>query len=239
MITDAQHAQFKEQGYCVYEDLFTAQEMDDLQSLIDPFVEAHESQLMEVGKEGISRANEISFTSHLADKSEGIRDFIMQERWAKITAELLGPDVSLYWDQSVYKNPEGKREFPWHQDSGYIVVDPLVYLTCWLAMEDATLENGCIWVVPGSHRQGLVEHRQTPIGLQCYEGDENAIPVELRKGSVALFSSLLFHRSGPNFSKGTRKGYVIQYAQSHTRFEKTGELVGRIPITKAGQPIAG
>ena len=63
-----------------------------------------------------------------------------------------------------------------HQDNGYVAIEPEHYLTCWLALNDATLENGCIWARPRSHLGSVVEHKPTPIGLQCYFGDDPGIP---------------------------------------------------------------
>ena len=66
----------------------------------------------------------------------------------------------------------GEKEFPWHQDDGYTPVAPSPYLTLWLALNDATEDNGCIWVLPGSHKCGLVEHKPSPIGLICHASDD-------------------------------------------------------------------
>ena len=62
-----------------------------------------------------------------------------------LCADLLGPDVNLYWDQAVYKKPEKPRRVPWHQDNGYTYIEPQQYLTIWLALTDATEDNGCPW----------------------------------------------------------------------------------------------
>ena len=73
--------------------------------------------------------------------------------------DLVGPDVRLYWDQSVYKQPDGAEPVLWHQDNGYTYVEPQAYLTCWIAITDATPENGCVSVMPGVHRDGTLAHR--------------------------------------------------------------------------------
>jgi phytanoyl-CoA hydroxylase len=102
---------------------------------------------------------------------------------------LIDPNVALYHDQSVYKKPETKKDFPWHQDNGYTPIEPEQYLTCWIALEDATIENGCIW--PGTHKQGPVEHVRTKTGLLCYFGKDPGIPVPLQKGGVAVFFTII------------------------------------------------
>ncbi|GCE19572.1 phytanoyl-CoA dioxygenase family protein [Dictyobacter kobayashii] len=235
MITVEQQRQFDEQGFFLLPDAFPATEIDALRARIDHFAAAHEQQLLEHGKEGISRPKEISFTAHLAAKDPEIMKFVAQERFAQLTSDLLRDDVSLYWDQSVYKKPEAKRDFPWHQDTGYTLTDPAEYITCWLALDDVTLENGCIWVIPASHKQGVIEHTDTEIGKQCYFGSDPGVPVPLQKGGMVVFNSLLFHRSGPNTSSTVRKGYVIQYSVAHARHGVTGEPFNRVVIARGGQ----
>jgi ectoine hydroxylase-related dioxygenase (phytanoyl-CoA dioxygenase family) len=145
--------------------------------------------------------------------------------------------VKLYWDQAVYKKPETPRDFPWHQDNGYTPVLPEEYLTCWLALEDANIHNGCIWVLPETHKQGLVEHKETSIGKQCYFGSDPGVAVELRKGGMAFFSSLMFHRSGPNVSDSIRKGYIVQYAHASVRDKASGEPRGRFVVAQDGKLV--
>ena len=85
-----------------------------------------------------------------------------------LCADLVGPDVRLYWDQAVYKKTEKPRRVPWHQDNGYTYVEPQEYLTVWLALTDATLDNGCPEVAPGCHRLGtLAHHYVDPLGWEC------------------------------------------------------------------------
>jgi ectoine hydroxylase-related dioxygenase (phytanoyl-CoA dioxygenase family) len=128
-------------------------------------------------------------------------------------ADLVGPDVRLYWDQAVYKKPEKPRRFPWHQDNGYAYVEPQQYLTCWLALTDATVANGCPWVAPGLHRMGTLAHAYVePLGFECIEDADDAVPAEVRAGGAVVFSSLTPHMTGPNTTSAVRKAYILQYA---------------------------
>jgi ectoine hydroxylase-related dioxygenase (phytanoyl-CoA dioxygenase family) len=241
-ITDAQHRQFQEDGFFVLENVFTKAEMDELTERIEAFQRRHEERMRAHGHaEGISRAGEISFTDHLAEQDPDIRAFCTRPEFVAITTQVLAPDIDLYWNQSVFKAPEGDKEFPWHQDSGYIPVDPIVYLTLWLALNDATPENGCISVIPGSHKRGIVPHRDSPIGKVCHDANDpdQGIMVPVRAGSMAVFSSLTFHKSGVNRSKGTRKAYVIQYAQTGLRHRDTGQTMTEIAVARGGRAAAG
>ena len=95
--------------------------------------------------------------------------------------DLIGPDARLYWEQAVYKLPHNPDPVPWHQDNGYTYVEPQAYLTCWVALVDATLDNGCVWVVPGLHRRGTLDHWDTELGFRCLpDGVDGAVAVPVR-----------------------------------------------------------
>ncbi len=213
----------------------------ELTERIEEFQRRHEEEIRKKGGvEGISRADEISFTAFLAESDGAIAAFTKRPEFVAITTQLLGADIDLYWNQAVFKAPEGAKEFPWHQDDGYTPVDPSPYLTLWLALNDATVENGCISVLPGSHKNGLVPHEQTPIGLVCYSSDalNQGVPVELRAGSIAVFLSLTFHKSGVNRSNGYRKAYIVQYSRSPLRNLRTGELMeNKIAVARNGEAV--
>ena len=100
------------------------------------------------GKVFISRADEITFTTHLVTQSEELKEFSKHKVFSSLCLDLIGKNVRLYWDQAVYKKPGTQDEFPWHQDNGYTFIEPQAYLTCWLALNDTDESNGCPWVVP-------------------------------------------------------------------------------------------
>jgi ectoine hydroxylase-related dioxygenase (phytanoyl-CoA dioxygenase family) len=238
VITEKQLRQYNELGYFVLSNVFTRAEMDEIAEEIEQFQRRHEEALAEKGgSEGISRAGEITFTAFLAENNDSIREFCKRPEFVAITTQLLGPDVDLYWNQSVFKGPEGVKQFPWHQDDGYTPVTPSPYLTLWLALNDATEENGTISVLPSSHKNGLAPHRRSDIGLICHELDDpnQGVVVPVPAGSMAVFQSLTMHKSGVNRSQGMRKAYVIQYCKAGTRNAITGELVpAKIPVARAG-----
>ena len=77
----------------------------------------------------IAEAGAITFSTHLVLRSPLLRELSRRPRIVGICADLVDPDVNLYWDQAVYKRPEKPRRFPWHQDNGYAFVEPQQYLT--------------------------------------------------------------------------------------------------------------
>jgi ectoine hydroxylase-related dioxygenase (phytanoyl-CoA dioxygenase family) len=100
----------------------------------------------------------------------------------------------------------------WHQDNGYTFVEPQSYLTCWIAITDATLENGCVTVMPGAHRDGTLAHRSTPIGFECWGDARAARAVPVAAGSIVVFTSLTPHFTAANVTDAVRKAYIVQYA---------------------------
>jgi ectoine hydroxylase-related dioxygenase (phytanoyl-CoA dioxygenase family) len=146
-------------------------------------------------------------------KSPVLRAFAAHPAIKDVVHDLIGPDVRLYWDQAVYKKPEKPRRFPWHQDNGYAFVEPQQYLTIWLALTDATVDNGCPWVVPGLHRLGTLQHTFVdPLGFECLSDPEGAVPAEVQAGGAVIFSTLTPHLTGPNLPDAVRKAYILQYA---------------------------
>lgn len=215
LITQEQAESYRELGGFVLPDAFTATEMAQLIAALDPIEADTNARLADLpeGQPTIARENDIVFQAHIVQQSEVARRFARHPVFTSLCRDLIGPLVRLYWDQLVYKRPHTADDFPWHQDNGYNYVAPQQYLTCWVALTDATLDNGCPWIAPGIHQHGTLKHRWTDLGFRCLDdAPANAQAMPLRAGSVAVFSSLTPHRTGPNVTDGIRKAYILQYA---------------------------
>jgi ectoine hydroxylase-related dioxygenase (phytanoyl-CoA dioxygenase family) len=147
--------------------------------------------------------------------------------------------VRLYWDQAVSKPPGTGSETPWHQDNGYGAVVPAEYVTTTVAIDAMTLENGCLWIQPGSHHDGPKPHRDTGGFFQIgYEGDEKGEPLVLQAGDVGVFSSLTMHRAGPNPSASPRRSWVIQFIPAHAYHGETKRpFDDRLWVAKDGRAL--
>ncbi len=214
-LSKSEAAQYDEQGFVVLEDVFPHDLMDAIAAEIDP-IEARVEQFLQTqpgGKLFIARAGEITFSTHLVKHSQRFVEFVREPAFAEIAHDLVGPDVRLYWDQSVYKKPGTESPFPWHQDNGYTYLEPQQYLTCWVALTDATVDNGCPWVLPGVHRRGTLLHEITDLGFVCvHEPAPPSIAAPVGKGGIVVLSSLTPHSTGPNRTDAIRKSYIVQFA---------------------------
>ncbi|WP_208073799.1 phytanoyl-CoA dioxygenase family protein [Bradyrhizobium barranii] len=112
--------------------------------------------------------------------------------------------------------------YAWHQDESYVPTRDKSLTSIWVALEDATLENGCLWVVPGSHRMGFMypsRRTQSPKFQshhpECYGFDlDKAVPLEVTTGTVVVFNGYLLHSSGMNASTRTRKSFGLHLCNS-------------------------
>jgi ectoine hydroxylase-related dioxygenase (phytanoyl-CoA dioxygenase family) len=254
-ITQQEKAAFDRDGYLLLPSVVAPSdlaeligELDELEAKVDRFLATRPD-----GRASIAEAGAITFTVHCVLRSPAARRLAVHPTLVGLCADLLGPDVNLYWDQAVYKKPEKPRRFPWHQDTGYTFVEPQHYLTCWVALTDATIANGCPQVLPGIHRGGTLLHRWVdPVGWECADGSPpGAAVVEVPAGSVLAFSSLTPHLTGPNTTAGVRKAYIVQYATVGTVTVEGdwlggGEPTGRtpaddpdrqFPALRAGVPV--
>ena len=217
-ISEAERRQYNELGYVKLKGLFSAEAVAAVTAAIDPFeAKAEEWLRAKGGRVGIATADVITVTIHIASRSQAAKDFALQPAIKDVCHDLLGDDVRLYWDQSVYKKTAKAQEVLWHQDSGYAYTEPQHYLTLWVPLVDVDEENGCPWIAPGLHRLGTLDHWRTDIGYACLTEFKGAVAVPAQAGDAVVFSSLTPHRTGPNLRLGSvRKAYVLQYCVEGT-----------------------
>ena len=245
-VTQTQIDQFDELGYFVVDDLYTPEELAELTRITD---EAEGEAIAELKRQAderflISENGAITFAGQLVRQKPEIRPFVKNEKILGICLDLIGPNVRMYHDQAVYKMTEKPRRFPWHQDNGYLFVEPQHYLTCWIALTDATIDNGCPQVVPGLHKEGTLAHYYVDtLGYECFEEPPTEpLVAEVKAGGAVFFSSLTPHLTGPNFTNSTRKAYIVQYASSGARVlegnAEIGDAIGSHAISDEPRGIA-
>jgi phytanoyl-CoA hydroxylase len=157
------------------------------------------------------------FNTHLHGAAH---DFAVSQACGDVVVALLGRDIDVFQSMFILKNP-GAWGQPWHQDSYYFNFDQQPQVGLWLAISEATLENGCLWVLPGSHRQPVMTHvpdRRAGANqgyLEILGLDEaDAIPVIMQPGDLLVFHSYLLHKSSDNCSTARRAAMVYHYGRA-------------------------
>ena len=175
-------------------------ELDELEAEVEQFLAEQRD-----GRLHIAEAGAITFTVHAVLRSAAARAFAKHPALVGLCRDLIGPDVNLYWDQAVYKKPDKPRRFPWHQDTGYTFVEPQHYLTCWIALTDVTIANGCPWILPRVHRAGtLLHHWVDPIGWECLPADPPSARSRRKCRPGARWCSPRSRRTSPGRTPPTR-----------------------------------
>jgi len=235
LIDEGQATFYDENGYVVLPGAVGPAVIERLIEETDRIEAEHQHVLasLENGKGFIARADEISFTTHLVRKSTFFRNFYSSQLFRDIASDFVGPSVRLYWDQAVYKKPGVQKPFPWHQDNGYTFVVPQQYITVWIALTQATEDNGCMWFVPGVHHLGTISHELTDLGyaMYCDRPPSNAVPVECQAGTVIVLSALCPHMTGHNNTNRTRRALVAQFVENGS-YQLTADLKTGAPIRK-------
>ena len=136
---------------------------------------------------------------------------------AELAVDLGMVDPKIWQSMYIFKQPGIGGAVNWHQDATFFVTEPQSVTTFWFALEDATLENGCLWVEPGGHETPLreiftVENEQlkmTQMNDMPWPTESTAIPVEVKKGTLVCFQGRLPHYSAPNTSAKSRHAYTL------------------------------
>ncbi len=157
-----------------------------------------------------------------------------------VVEALLGtPSIRLYGDQALYKPPRHGSRVLWHQDNGYWQFEPAAAVSMWLALDDADESNGCMWVIPGSHREGLVSHTPSQENevLRGLEVDESkAVPVHVPAGHAMMHHCLTIHATRQNHSDRPRRAIAITYVPAETR--QNGEPMTEFPLIRGEADLA-
>ncbi len=221
------HAQFRRQGYVTLPGALDADELATLRRVCDTLLDEPVDDGGS-GRHKIGLGEDRRFMAHRHEEFPELESLILGERMAALTSELLGQDALLFNEQFVVKGADSGASFAWHQDGAYVGYDHAPYLTVWMALDDTTEENGCVYVLPRNldARPDLDPHTwlDDTRELNGYEGSESGIPAVCPAGSIVAFSSVTLHRSGANTTDRRRRAYICQYSVEPIRDPKTGGL---------------
>jgi phytanoyl-CoA hydroxylase len=242
-------ARFRDEGYLAMEGLLTADEVSACAEALDGLARRRPDgigvqdepyyQKDADGAKAIEAPLRVRKLWKFAGVSPTLGAMIRAPRLTAILDQLIGPDARMIQDMALMKPPHRGAEKPWHQDNAYFDWTPLDgVLGVWIALDAATVENGCMQIAPGSHRAGPAPHYHV---RDCQLVDQagraaQAEVVPLQPGGALFFSALLHHGTPPNRSPDRRRALQFHYAAARctrmtfrehmTHFDIGGAYVG-------------
>ena len=180
----------------------------------------------------------------------GFHDVLWNPAFVIPASQLLGERAVRFWhDQLFCKPAKHGGVVAWHQDYSYWTrTRPMQHLTAWTGLDDATIENGCLHYIPGSHKWGFLDK---PVltgemeGLKAFLDEKqqemlkNSVPIEMKKGYVTFHHPLLVHGSFENRSAVPRRAFVINVFADGTCSDSDEPLLEGVPPIKKGQKMEG
>lgn len=219
-----QRRSFADEGYAVFERALDGPLLALLRDECAAVIAREDARLDALGVDvdGISHRGSRYFAGECQRSAPALRAVLFSETMAAICRATLGDDAYFFYDQYVVKGAGAGLAFGWHQDSGYVVgnggpTDHSPYLTCWCALDDMTLANGTVRLLPFSRapqtRGHILAHTRQPGSNDLAVAiDDEGIALEVPAGSVVAFSSRVLHATGANRTDRLRRVYLAQYS---------------------------
>ncbi len=181
--------------------------------------------------------------------TEGFHDVLWNPRFRMAASQLLGNKSVRFWhDQLFCKPARHGGVVAWHQDYSYWTrTEAMQHLTCWVALDDADVDNGCLHYVPKSHLWGLLDKPDLAgdmEGLMDYLSEEQKaefkpVPIEVKKGHCSFHHPLMVHGSYENRSDRSRRAFVLNVFADGTYSATDDELLQGVPIIPKGHKMEG
>jgi len=242
-ITQEQIAFYQQNGYVVIEDLLSPEELEIWRDSVADAVNARGQQriLGQMGKANEYYENVFVQRVNLWQDNEKMRKLMLDPRLGKMAATLAGVEgIRIWHDQALIKQPWANPT-GWHLDNPYWSFHSRDSITIWVALDDVTIENGCLWFLPGTHRLATFDN----VGIGPNIGDLfkvytdwaaiKANPVIIKAGSCSWHNGITAHAAGPNMTPGYRRAMTCAYMPDGATFNGqrnilTEEQMARLKI---------
>lgn len=211
---DEQHL-YDEQGFVLVPEVFSAEELEGIDQEIDRIL-----------PEADAGGNRSGWIYKVAGKSDLAGRFAEDERLLGLIENIVHPGIAIHSSKLVTKLPHSDDICHWHQDEAFYLDadDPdtvsKTRMSVWVPLQDATEQNGCLWIVPGSHRWGLESYTIARTGTctkridrEAY-ANEHAVAVPVKAGSAVLFSAWTWHHSKNNQTDTIRRAFIVSYQEA-------------------------
>lgn len=223
-LTPEQFERFQHDGFLVIEDFLTPEEVEQTRAGITRVSEQVANLEQDTPgfnferQNGASAFEDVAIRKGVLRKIQGavfhvkeVADVFTSNKMLDCMEDFMGPEVYYHSSKVMFKPPGGVAK-PWHQDAAYWREYASNQITVWIAIDDATQENGCVWAVPGSHKLGLIPHVKKELQVEDSQIDlKQAVPVPVPAGGLLIFHSLVLHMSEKNESDKTRWAIICDY----------------------------
>lgn len=255
MLSTKQIEEFRERGFAAGGRIMTDAETDALRDRMFSVMEGRGEGQAESNRNLLGGSERVVVQIvNIWEADPMFHEHIFNPVVCEAVADLMGTDTVRVWhDQVQYKPPVVGGPTDWHQDHPYWpIIQPADLVSAWVALDDADVENGCMWMVPGSHKWG--PHKGGTIGTNPEDftptPDLSALPVgteidlvpcPVKKGHVMFHHCLTWHGSPPNRSERGRPAIAVHYMPGYTRYEPRGatHLVEHNVEVQPGEDIKG
>ncbi len=180
--------------------------------------------------------------------SPGMHDILWNPAFTVPASQLLGGSVRFWHDQLFCKPAHHGGVVAWHQDYSYWTrTQPMAHLTCWIGLDDATVDNGCLQYVPKSHRWPLLPRTDLANDMEAVlamltpeqRAEFKPVPIELKKGEAAFHHPLMVHGSQANRTDRPRRAVVLNVFKDGVRSASDEPLLEGVPPVPAGELMGG
>ena len=216
IITEKQKLFFETEGYLVVENLIAREEVQYYSALYNSFLDnSIDASKFRYDLSG-SDAKQEKITQIMVP-SKLVPDLLQKpihQKSLQIAKELMGDDIELDFDMMINKAPHTNAPTPWHQDAAYWINMPdKRAASCWIAIDHAYKENGCMWYTPKSHLSPILPHEQTGNkgALKCAGSEEGSVWVELKPGSCVFHQGGTLHYSRGNTTSDNRRALITNF----------------------------
>ena len=228
-----QKEQFSNEGYIIVRNLLTQEEVEVIKWRADQIASGETKHVPEQGIElelaiendtvlEKSQVESVCNLSNLVPYDGIMRAHATNPKIVEVIANLIGPDIKLYGDRLFMKPPHGSSGKKYQQDSqSWKEVFPHNLVSCWAALDDATCENGCRWIIPRTHKRGLMgESQQQDIERKALLGELELreVGIEVQPGDCTFHHSLLLHSHHKNGSPKRCRGYATHYMSAKSKY---------------------
>ena len=216
-LTDDELATYHEQGFVIVEDVFPREELQAMNQELDRVVAERHAQ-------AAPDARNRGWLFKLGLATERTREFSEDPRILDLIDRIVRPGIAIFSAKLVTKEPNDDEICHWHQDDAFYRDDSesATRMSVWIPLQDTSVDQGCLEVIPGSHKRGLQPWSKRDWGT-CVRGIDSDIDLDdrvycpLKAGSMLLFSALLYHGSAGNRTDALRRAFIISYQEATAR----------------------